>query len=327
MEAVNQRTPMSPHRSPKTNPGKLMMNWTAGARFLRRSRRALAAGATALAALVGFAGEADAQEIQLTGPLAGAPAVRKLRLHREGRFEISPSVSFTLLDEYRRTIMPGLRLQYHPTDWLGLGVWGGYGIQYNTGLSDQLQEKAIDARACTANASSRACRLTAVNLTRGDLAEDQLAGMQWTVAPQVTFVPFRGKLALFSALFVDTDVHFFAGPAFIGVKERGQCGPNSENPGLQCSAPESFVLESRVAIAPTFGLGLNFYPSDFFGFGAEWRALPYAWNTSGFDNLGGGPDEEFPDNSISDADSTFSFNSMLTINLTFALPPGIDLSE
>jgi len=280
-----------------------------------------------LAALTSLPEEVSAQEIQLTGPLAGAPAVRKLRLHREGRFEITPSVSFSLLDEYRRTIMPGLRLQYHPTDWLGLGVWGGYGIQYNTGLSDQLQEKAVDARNCTANPTTRACRLTAGNLTRGDLAEDQLAGMQWIAAPQITVVPFRGKLALFSALFVDTDVHFFAGPAFIGVNERGQCGPNSENTGTQCDDPASFALESRVAVAPTFGLGLNFYPTDFFGFGAEWRGIPFAWNTSGFDNLGGGPDEGFPDNSVSDADSTFHFNSMLTINLSFALPPGIDLSE
>ncbi len=306
-------------KSPDT--GKRMKNRTP------RWRPLLLAAASSLAALVGLSTEAQAQEIQLTGPLAGAPAVRKLRLHREGRFEIAPSVSFTLLDEYRRNIIPGLRLQYHPTDWLGLGVWGGVGLQYNTALSDQLQEKAIDARACDINPSSTPCRLTAVNLTRGDIAEDQLAGMQWMVAPQVTFVPFRGKLALFSALFVDTDVHFFAGPAFIGVNERGQCGPNSDNAGLQCSDPSSFALESRVAIAPTFGLGLNFYPSDFFGFGAEWRGLPFAWNTSGFDNLGGGPDEEFPDNSVSDADTTFRFNSMLTINLTFALPPGIELSE
>lgn len=287
----------------------------------------LSTAVAGLAALASLPGEASAQEIQLTGPLAGAPAVRKLRLHREGRFEITPSASFSLLDEYRRTIMPGLRLQYHPTDWLGLGVWGGYGIQYNTGLADQLQEKAIDARNCTANPTTSACRLTAGNLTRGDIAKDQLAAMQWIVAPQVTVVPFRGKLALFSALFVDTDVHFFAGPAFIGLKERGQCGPNSENTGTQCDDPASFALESRLAVAPTFGLGLNFYPTDFFGFGAEWRGIPFAWNTSGFDNLGGGPDEEFPDNSVSDADSTFHFNSMLTINLSFALPTGIDLSE
>ncbi len=310
------------NQSTKVKTGKLMNKSTA-----RESCAALLAAAAALVTFVGVAPEAQAQEIQLTGPLAGAPAVRKLRLHREGRFEIAPSVSFTLLDEYKRTIIPGLRLQYHPTDWLGLGVWGGVGLSYTTALSDQLQERAIDARACTVNPTSRGCRLTATNLTRGNLSDDQLANMQWVVAPQVTVVPFRGKLALFSALFVDTDVHFFAGPAFVGLEERQQCGVNSDNVDISCAEADSFVKESRVAVAPTFGLGLNFYPSEFFGFGAEWRGLPFAWNTSGFDNNGGGPDLEFPDGSISDEDSTFRFNSMLTINLTIALPPGIEASK
>src|SRR5262245_40860048 len=111
------------------------------------------------AVTLGIAGTAGAQEIQLTGPLAGAPAVRKLRLHREGRFEAALGASFTLLDEYQRTIMPGLRLQYHLTDWFAVGVWGGYGFQYTTGLTDELQEKAIDNRDCKANPVSKECRL------------------------------------------------------------------------------------------------------------------------------------------------------------------------
>lgn len=315
------------NQSTKVKTGKLMNKSTA--RRLAASLLGVAASLAALAvpALLGVTPEAQAQEIQLTGPLAGAPAVRKLRLHREGRFEISPSVSFTLLDEYKRTIIPGLRLQYHPTDWLGIGAWGGVGLSYTTALSDQLQERAIDDRACNVNPTSRGCRLTATNLTRGNLSDDQLASMQWVVAPQVTVVPFRGKLALFSALFVDTDVHFFAGPAFVGIEERQQCGAASENASLACNDPTSFAKESRMAVAPTFGLGLNFYPSDFFGFGAEWRGLPFALNTSGFDNFGGGPDQGFPDGSVNDDDSTFRFNSMLTINLTIALPPGIEASE
>src|SRR5580698_5419949 len=74
------------------------------------------------------AGNAAAQEILITGPLAGAPAVRKERLYRSGRFEIAPTVSFTLLDEYKRTILVGGRLQYNFTEWLGFGVWGAYGL-------------------------------------------------------------------------------------------------------------------------------------------------------------------------------------------------------
>ncbi|MFO0548175.1 MAG: hypothetical protein U0271_07290 [Polyangiaceae bacterium] len=297
-----------------------------------RSALATLVCATAFVAVAGYEKAASAQEIQLTGPLAGAPAVRKLRKHREGRFEITPNVSFTLLDEYQRTIIPGLRLEYHFTDWFGLGVWGGYGISgtddplgaLTTGLTEQLQEKAIDNRNCDGNPSQQECKLTQVNLTRGKLVDDQLGRLQWVIAPELTFVPFRGKLSLFSVLFVDTDVSFFVGPAILGLQEREECGHDSDGNALTPCA-DSHSLANRVWVAPTFGVGLNFYPTEIFGFGAEWRALPFEWNTSGFDNAGGGPDGEFPDNNVNGADRAFKFNSMVTINLIFRVP-GLQVS-
>jgi hypothetical protein len=305
------------------NTGKVTMSLRNAA--VRKA--AVVAGSFAALAfgLTAFEETAQAQEIQITGPLAGAPAVRKLRLHREGRFEIAPNVSFSLLDEYRRTILPGLKLQYHFTDWFGLGVWGGYGFQYNTGLSEELQQKAVDDRACARNPAQTSCQLTAVNLTHrqgANLADDQLGRMQWVVAPQVTFVPFRGKIALFSALFADVDI--FLGAAIVGLQERAACGDKGQP---SCADPKSFSLASRVVPAPTFGLGLNFYPTKFFGFGAEWRGLPFSWNTSGFDVSGGGPNKDFPDNKVNGEDHQFHFNSMMTINLTFRLPGGVKESE
>ena len=55
------------------------------------TQRRLLAGLTAGFALLAFTETAQAQEILLTGPLAGAPAVRQLRLYREGRFEAEGS--------------------------------------------------------------------------------------------------------------------------------------------------------------------------------------------------------------------------------------------
>lgn len=286
--------------------------------------RGLRVGLASVVALGGvtlcFEQSAQAQEIQLTGPLAGAPAVRKLRLHRQGRFELTPNASFTLLDEYQRTIIPGLRAMYHITDWFGVAAWGGYGLQYTTGLSDQLQEKAIDQRNCDGNPAKDECALTAVNLTKGNLADDQLAKQQWFTAVEAHFTPFRGKLALFSVAFVDVDVNLFAGFALAGTQERQECEAN-------CASPANFVLvASDPKPAPTFGLGLNFYPTEIFGFGGEFRALPYSWNPSGFDVAGGGPDGEFPDNKVNGDDSSFRFNSMIVVNFIFRFPE-IELSE
>ena len=180
---------------------------------------------TTLALLLGVLGlmatasAAEAQEIQLTGPLAGAPATRHMRLYREGRFEVAPTVSFTLLDEYRRTIFLGARVQYNIKDWLGVGLWGGYGlISTSTDLSDQINSVA-----------PRNAR-TAVNIPQnGADFSNQTAKMQWIAAPQVQFTPFRGKLAIFQKIFVDTDAYLHAGVAFIGLQERADCGDATKN--------------------------------------------------------------------------------------------------
>lgn len=300
---------------------------------LPQLRRGMFAVLAACAAL-GTTASSEAQEIQLTGPLAGAPAVRQLRLHRKGRVEIALGSSFTLLDEYQRTILPGLRVSWHPTDWLGFGVWGAYGITTTTSLADELQKKAIDSRACTAPtpANVSPCKLTAVNLTRpgikgssgnstGKLVEDQFGKIQFVAAPQINVVPFRGKLSLFGALTADTDISFFAGAAIVGVQERKACGKDDTGKAIgACSG--SFELESAIRIAPTFGVGWNFYPRQipFFGFGAEYRAMPFSRNTSGFDNAGAGNDEAFPDTAVNVKDRQFRFNSMVTVNLLFSFP-------
>lgn len=280
------------------------------------------AGLLVLVGLGAVSQEARAQEIQLTGPLAGAPAVRKLRLHREGRIEVAPSVSFTLLDEYQRAILFGARVNYNFTDWLAVGLWGAYGaVQTTTALTDHVQEVTEQRRATEAGSINE----TRVRPNVGPNFKDQLGTMNFVLAPQVTAVPFRGKLSVFETFFVDTDAYFFAGPAFVGLRERANCGGDS---GVDCSDFEAgYKTASRVAVAPTFGLGFTFYPSDWISFGLEWRALPFAWNTGGFDTRGRNPDERFPDDVINEKDREFKFNQMLGISVGFHFPQAPKISD
>lgn len=288
---------------------------TTKSKTIKRVLSVLAAGC----ALFALPKPANAQEILLTGPLAGAPAVMKLRLYREARFEFAPSATFTLLDEYQRTILLGARLTYNFTDWFGFGAWAAYGgaIQIPTHLSEEIQ--TVNRYRKTQEPNSLSNRLTAVNL--GQDFKDQLGSIDWVVAPQITLVPFRGKIALFQSIYADTDLYLFGGPAFVGLSERKDCAAE------QCTTPASFEKASRVAIAPTFGLGLTFYVSKWSALGFEWRGLPFSWNTGGFDVAGGGPDQEFPDNAISSEDRRFLFNQMLTVSLNFYLPTQYRVSE
>jgi hypothetical protein len=277
----------------------------------RRFVRTVFAAATAAAMLL-LVGAAEAQEIQLTGPLKGAPAVRRLRLYRQGRAEIAPSVSFTLLDEYRRTILVGGQLNYNILDWLGIGVWGAAGaISSTTDLTDRID--AVAPRD----------PLTAVNVSRGSFAE-QTAQISWVVAPQLTFIPFRGKLAIFNKIFVDTDFYISGGPSFVGVQERQNCGGAGE---LLCSNPKSFGLTSNTKIFATGAVGLTFYPAGVWSFGVEYRALPFSWNRAGFDSRGAGPNGNFPDQQVNDKDATFKFNQLVTIAIGFYIPIAPKLSD
>jgi outer membrane beta-barrel protein len=276
--------------------------------------------------LLGLTGHAQAQEIPLTGPLAGAPAVRELRLYRQGRFEVSPAISFSLLDEYERTIFAGARLNYNLTDWLALGVYGAYGvIKYPTALADHVQDVNVVRRRVYNKPSgcgpAESCDqlLTAVNM--GPKFQDQIGTMDWVLAPQLTVAPFRGKLALFDSVFVDTDLYVFAGPAFVGVSERGDCTAG------HCTADASFDRKSRVAVTATFGLGLTFYINKWNAIGLEWRGLPFSRNTGGFDTRGSGPNGNFPDHAISSADQQFQFNQMLTLSYNFYFPMQYRISE
>lgn len=298
-------------------------------------RRIFATGLLAVVGVLAMESTASAQEIQLTGPLAGAPAVRQLRWYRNKRFEIAPTFSFTLLDEYKRNFLVGARLQYHFTDWLGLGVWGAYNVvKWDTALTDSIEEINVrrwaDERdGDPLNTVDRNASLFSV----GYQFPNQLGVIQWMAAPQITGVPFRGKLAIFEKLFVDIDMFFFVGPAFIGLKERADytvadlsdqektvLGPNGK-------PIRSYPMASRVAITATFGGGFNFYPLDVFGFGVEYRATPFSWNYSGFDSRGGPPNDKGGDMKIDSDDRLFRMNQMISVTLNFMLPAKAKISN
>ncbi|HEX6272553.1 MAG TPA: hypothetical protein VFZ53_05925 [Polyangiaceae bacterium] len=294
---------------------------------IQKFTKRLTVAALAASAVLASTETASAQEILLTGPLAGAPAVRKLRLYREGRFEIAPAVTFSLLDEYQRTIFLGARLQYNFTDWLGIGAWGAYGglINITTALTDHIQEVNSSPARTDGGYGNPERRLTAVNL--GPEFEDQLGTIDWIVAPQITAVPFRGKLALFQGIYVDTDLYAFAGPAIMGLTERADCGGGGEQQACAPGPNVAFEMASRTAIAPTFGIGLSFYVNKWSAIGFEWRFLPFSMNTGGFDTAGGGQDEEYPDNKITSADRGFAFRQLLTLSYNIFLPTQHRISE
>jgi outer membrane beta-barrel protein len=290
-------------------------------------QRLVAACVTGLACLLGTQA-AQAQEILMSGPLAGAPAVRKLRLYREGRFELAPMASFSVLNQYTHTVMVGATLNYNFTDWLALGVWGTFGaVQIPTALTDKIETFQKD-RHCTGNTATdqQDCSLTAVNLPANGKLSNQTGQLSWIAAPMLTITPFRGKISMFSSLFVDTEFHFLLGAAAVGLSERADCGPTPGTSGGN-SCVSNHSRKSRTAFTGTFGLGFTFFTHDWGGLSVDWRALPLSRNTGGFDTAGSGANDAFPDLRINNKDREFAFNQLVTVGYSIFLPFEHRISE
>ncbi len=268
---------------------------------------------------------ADAQEVQLTGPLAGQPAVRHLRMYREGRIELQPFAGFSLQDEFARTMAFGAQAHYYVTDWLGFGATGAYGLlSIDTSLTDE-----IGARGITTERN-------ALSLPSREYFTEQVGRIQWYASLQGQFIPLRGKVSFFQKLFVDTDLRIFLGVAFVGVEERANVDASAcptapardaagqVDTGNGCIQTQ-FARTSRVAIAPVYGVGMTFYINGFLGLALEWRGMPFAWNTSGTDQFG--PDSDFPDGVVDENDREFKFNQFFQIGLSIMLPQQVKVTD
>jgi hypothetical protein len=265
------------------------------------------------------ASSASAQDVHVSGPLAGADAVKKLRLWREMRLHVEPFFAFTVGDEYSRSLIVGGELRFHFLDWFGIGGWGGYSVaKLDTNLTREIRDEGV-----TRNANR-------LNLPEKENYPSQIGRLNWWSGVELHFVPFRGKLAMFQKVFFDADLDFFVGAAFVGVEERsnavGQPGLRDvtyceiEGNLMDTGCRESQLARSkRTAVAPSFGVAFNAFFHDFLGIALRWRGIPFKYNTGGTDNN--------VDGQIDGNDRIRQFNNMFSVGLIFVLPPKIKTTD
>jgi hypothetical protein len=257
----------------------------------------------------------SAQDVHVTGPLAGAPSVMNQRLWREMRLHVEPFFAFTIADEYSRSLIVGGELRFHFLDWLGIGGWGGYSVAtLDTNLTKEIRDKGV-----TTNANR-------LDLPSREGYPNQVGRLNWWSGVELHFVPFRGKLAMFQKIFVDADIDVFVGAAFVGVEERadvtGRPSPRNvtycDQVGDGC-LPSQDARAKRTAIAPSFGIAFNAFFKEFVGLAFRWRGIPFKYNTSGTDNN--------RDGQINSDDRLRQFNNMFSVGVIFTLPPKIKTTD
>jgi len=173
-----------------------------------------------LAALLGLslAGTAGADPASVSGgrrlnSLHSDVAVRHRRLLVKHRFEATPLFESTINADFQHTVGGGLKLEYHLSDMLSIGVIGVYGTSLHTSLVDKL----LTGPAALPNAPD-------MRQPSQEQFLDHLNAMPIHGAAYVSLTPWYGKLAAFSSAFVAFDFYFQGGVSFASLT--GNC-PNN----------------------------------------------------------------------------------------------------
>ncbi|MFO8070662.1 MAG: outer membrane beta-barrel domain-containing protein [Polyangia bacterium] len=305
-------------------------------------KRLILALAFAVVAVCGTTKTASAQEILLEGPLAGAPAVRKLVQYREMRFSAGPQFGYTILNDYMHNFLLGARLEFNVFDWLGIGAVAYYAFNAPTKLTQHISNSEDIGGSATQPAESNWPSYTGANNF-----EDQVALMKGMYLAQLSAIPLRGKLAVFEKLFVAVDGYLFLGGGVVHYEQRESCNGNDPSASNYCgdwndSGAWEPSRESTVRGTFTAGIGFMVYFNDWFAVNLEYRLAPFKWNAGGTDEagqagtqweLGEGEDDEvqwqatskggdgdYPDGNIDDQDMTWNSNQSIGLGFIFHFP-------
>ena len=158
------------------------------------------------------------------------PAVRHRLLLVKNRFEVTPTFEATINADFKQTLSAGLKVEYHLSDMLSVGVAGLYGKSINTGLTNSILDTLPDTPPDGDPAPSR------------DQFEQHLNTMPLHGAAYVSVTPWYGKLAAFGRAFVNFDFYFSGGLAFAQLQNAcaaSVCSDDAPGEGITMTDPDT----------------------------------------------------------------------------------------
>ncbi len=161
--------------------------------------------------------------------LDDAPPKMKVIPLHDGRHIVAPQFGMTFGDPYEQNLMAGVYWRYYFNPWLGIGADIWAGGGVSTTLTDDINSEL--------SREGRPFQLSTTSL-------------QLLANATVEIVPFAGKAILFSDALVRFDVHINAG---IGV----------------ALVSGSDRIDSSTSLAPTFGVGVRIFPSQWLSIGFD----------------------------------------------------------
>jgi len=234
-------------------------------------------------------------------PLADAPAVRHRAELREKRFEIGPSVTTTIGQDFYHAVMIGGRLSIHLTDWIAISGMGAVNVTptFATSFNNSLQERLPATKG-----SDRTPAKSEAVLGMNHIAQ--------TFAGQLDLSPISGKYSLFGKVFANYDFYVFGGVGVINYAADSVDGKHCQTEGNSCPV-------TGLKIGPTFGAGIHTFLGDAVSLGLEFRDIMVRNNASGRDATG--------DRVVDNDDQTLGNTFMVGLSLTLFLPTDAHISD
>lgn len=303
----------------------------------------------------------DTAQAKRKSPLEGKPVVvRKLELHKL-RFGITPFVGMSLSQAFVHKGYAGARLHFDFTDWIGVKGMFAYGVinrpakllkglvgEDSNGTNGALPVGIADPENTTVPVRSE----NDFN-NPAPLLHDFKSGLtrnNWLASFDVVFTPFSGKLGLFSGIFTEYDLYLFGG---LGISSFGKQYAGSQSTSqLLAAAGSPLAGDSKAAdsycrpvnaptddvnrecflhpvkadegikVGPSFGGGIHVFLADWASINVDVQDIMSVNNPAGLNST----TTDVPP-VVDKKDGNWNHNVMMSLGVTFYLPPKAKRSE
>jgi len=246
---------------------------------------------------------------------------------REGRFEVGPSIAFTLNRAVRDSVLFGVKLEYHIWDTFSVGAEVQGGLSYNTGLANELKDSyEADGKLSYNDQARKADPKKKETYWEQDQAK-RMSDLVMAGDIRATWTPIYGRIAVFSKLFVLYDLYLFGGFGMAYTK-------NSGDPGEFGNDDVDATNEGFRPGLTLPGFGMHIYFNNWVSLGLEVKNIMFEDNETGRDQTRGLKQDEVDQFAsctakggetcsptlVNGDDRSFQMHWLIGVNVTFFFP-------
>lgn len=234
---------------------------------------------TAIALMIGFISvSVYAQERKSI--LDDQPAVRRRVMFLPKRFEVTPHIGMTYLQDFKHSLLVGVRAEYHALEWLSFGVFFDYAVfNFDTELTNEIESTLP---------TSLNTNTLVDPLPSKRVMKDALDSLMFKAGVYVAYTPWFGKLSLFGKVFAKFDLHILAGAGFVMLKAGTF---NNDYFDSTCVDTRKLCFNRKddnggLKIGPLIGFGLRFWALKWLAVAFTFHTIIIKRNSAGFDATG-----------------------------------------